>query len=43
MEELYNLNISANTISTMLEVNPNLKDLSNKEILEKIEKIFLRK
>lgn len=37
MEELYNLNINDNMISTMLEINPNLKDLSNKEILEKIE------
>lgn len=36
MEELYNIGISENTIKTMLEINPNIKDLSNKEILDKI-------
>ena len=40
MEELYNIGISENTIKTMLEINPNIKELSNKEI---IDKVFLLK
>ena len=37
MEEIYNLNISDNTLSTMLEINPEINDLSREEILDKIE------
>lgn len=39
MIELYNIGISENTIKTMLEVEPAIKELSKKEIKEKI--IFL--
>lgn len=35
MEELYNLGISENTLKSMLDVEPNLNDLSDKEIQEK--------
>ncbi len=35
MEELYNLNLSENTIKSMLELNPNIKNISNNEIIEK--------
>ena len=36
MEELYNLGISNNTIKNMLELVPNIKDMSNKDIMDKI-------
>ena len=36
MEELINLNLSDNTIKAMLEICPQIKDMSNKEINEKI-------
>lgn len=35
MEELYNLGISENTIKSMFEINPDIKDLTNKELREK--------
>lgn len=35
MEELYNLGISENTLKIMMEIEPNLNDLSVKEIQEK--------
>lgn len=41
MQELYNIGIGEITFKTMLEINPELKELSNNEILEK--KIILRK
>lgn len=41
MQELYNIGISKITLKNMLEINPELKELSNNEILEK--KIILRK
>ena len=37
MLELYNLNISDNTINEMIEVVPELEEISNKEIKEKVE------
>ena len=39
MEELYNIGINENTLLTMLELNHNLKDITDKEIKEKMEKI----
>lgn len=36
MEELYNLDISDNTIKAMMEYNPNIKEMSSLEISEKI-------
>ena len=36
MQELYNLEIDENTLLTMVEMNPELKELTNKEILDKI-------
>ena len=36
MIELYNIGISEETIKNMLEVNPEIKDLSEKEIKEKV-------
>lgn len=36
MQELYNLEIDENTFLTMIEMNPELKELTNKEILDKI-------
>ncbi len=36
MEELYNLELSDNTIKVMLEYNPNIKEMSREEIYEKI-------
>lgn len=36
MEELYNLGISEATIISMMELNPYLKDISSKEIQDKI-------
>jgi len=39
MEELYNLGISEKTIYNMVEINPNIKDITKKEIEEKIQKI----
>jgi hypothetical protein len=35
LEELYNLEISENTIKSMLEINPEIKELTNNEIIEK--------
>lgn len=35
MEELYNLGISENTIKSMMEINPDIINLSDKEIKEK--------
>ena len=35
MEELYNIGISENTIKDMLEINPELRDITKKEIEEK--------
>ena len=37
MEELFNLGISEDTIKSMLELNPNIKDLPKEEINNKIE------
>ena len=36
VEELFNIGISENTAKGMLEINPNIKDMSNKEIMAKI-------
>ena len=36
MEELFNIGISENTIKNMLEINPNIKDISSKEVIDKI-------
>ena len=36
MIELYNIGISEETIKNMLEVNPEIKDMSEKEIKEKV-------
>lgn len=35
MEELYNLGISENTLKCMIEVNPEISELSKNEILER--------
>ena len=35
MKEIYNLNLSENTLKSMLELNPNLLNLSDAEIKEK--------
>jgi hypothetical protein len=37
MKELYNLDLSENTIKTMYEINPNIKDLTDLDIIKKIE------
>ena len=37
MEELFNLGISEDTIKTMMELNPNIKEITNKEINDKIK------
>ena len=42
MQEIYNLGLSENTIRTMLEFNPELKDITDQEVIEKrqiLEKI----
>lgn len=36
MQELYNLEIDENTLLTMVEMNPELKELTNEEILDKV-------
>ena len=36
MEELFNIGISNNTIKNMLELVPNIKEMSNKDIIDKI-------
>ena len=36
MEELYNLEISDDTLKTMIEIVPDLMDISNEEVREKI-------
>lgn len=41
MRELYNLDLSENTIKSMLEINPNIKNLTSLDIIKKIE--LLRK
>lgn len=41
MEELFNLGISLVTISSMFELNPDIKDMSNIEIQEKVELLKL--
>lgn len=35
MEELFNLGISENTIRSMIELNPNIKEMSSEQIKEK--------
>jgi len=37
VEELFNLGISENTIRSMIELNPNIKEMNNRQISEKIE------
>ena len=37
MKELYNLELSDNTINAMCELNPEVKDLTEEEIIEKEE------
>jgi len=37
MEELFKLGISKNGVRDMLELNPNIKEISNEEVKEKIE------
>jgi len=42
VQEIYNLGLSENTIRTMLELNPELKDITDQEVIEKrqiLEKI----
>lgn len=41
MEELFSIGISLTTLSNMLEINPEIKDMSNEEIKEKIELLKL--
>ena len=41
MKELYNLGLSDNTISAMIEINPMLKEMTSREIISKIN--MLRK
>ena len=41
MKELYNLGLSDNTISAMVEINPMLKEMTSREIISKIN--ILRK
>ena len=36
MEELFSLGISNNTIKNMIELVPNIKEMSNKDIIDKI-------
>ena len=36
MQELYNFEIDENTLLTMVEMNPEIKELTNKEVLDKI-------
>lgn len=36
MQELYNLEIDENTLLTMVEMNPEIKELTNEEILDKV-------
>ena len=36
MEELYNLNISENTLKSMIELNPDIKNITNEEVREKV-------
>ena len=36
MKELYNLEIDENTLLTMIEMNPEIKELTNEEVLDKI-------
>jgi len=43
MEELFNLGISLPTLGSMLELNPEIKDMSNAFIQEKIELLKLIK
>lgn len=43
MEELYNLGISLTTLGSMLELNPEIKEMSNNEIIEKIALLKLIK
>lgn len=37
MEELYNMNLQDNTLRTMIEMNPNMVNLSSKDVLDKID------
>lgn len=39
MEELYNLGISETTLKSMLEINPELKEITNQEVI--IKKLLL--
>lgn len=41
MKELYNLGLSDNTISAMIEINPMLKEMTSREIISKVN--ILRK
>ena len=41
MKELYNLGLSENTISAMIEINPMLKEMTSREIISKVN--LLRK
>ena len=41
MEELFNIGISLETLRSMLELNPEIKELTNKLVLEKIELLKL--
>lgn len=36
MQELYNLEIDENTLLTMVEMNPEIKELTNEEVLDKV-------
>ena len=40
MEELFNIGISLGTIRSMLELNPEINDLTNKEVIESAIKMF---
>ena len=37
MEELFKIGISEKTIKDMIEINPNIKEMTSKEVKEKIE------
>lgn len=43
MEELFNLGISLTTLSSMYELNPEIKEMSNIEVKEKIDMLKLIK
>lgn len=43
MEELYNLGVCENTIKSMVQMNPNIIDITDKEVIDKIEMLKMIK